>query len=117
MRHRVKGNELGRTQSERKALLRGLAIGLIAHGKVRTTTAKAKALRPFVEPLITRAKTDTVANRRVIAARLANPTAVKKLFSELGPRFAARNGGYTRVIKVSGTRRGDAATVAEVQWV
>lgn len=117
MRHRVRGNALGRTQSERKALLRGLALSLINYGKVRTTEAKARALRPFVEPLVTRAKSDTVANRRLIAARIANPAAVKKLFAEVGPRFAERKGGYTRLIKISGLRRGDAAQVAEVQWV
>ncbi|MEK8022301.1 MAG: 50S ribosomal protein L17 [Candidatus Hydrogenedentota bacterium] len=117
MRHQIRGNALGRTQSERRALMRGLAIGLITHGKVRTTVAKAKALRPFIEPLVTRAKKDTLSNRRIIASRIPNPGVVKKLFADYGPRYAARSGGYTRVIKVSGFRRGDSAEVAEVRWV
>ncbi len=117
MRHNVAGNKLGRLQSERRALLRNLAISLIQHGKVRTTDAKAKALRPFVERLVTRARKDTLSNRRLIASRIPNPPAVKKLFAEYGPRYAERKGGYTRIVKVSGFRRGDATTVAEVQWV
>lgn len=117
MRHRIEGNRLGRTQSERRALMRGLAIGLITSGKIRTTTAKAKALRPFIEPLVSRARRDTLTNRRVVASRLNDPKAVKKLFADYGPRYVERNGGYTRVIKLSGFRRGDAAELAEVQWV
>ncbi len=117
MRHKVAGNALGRTQSERKALLRTMAISLIKHGHIRTTRAKAKELRPFMEPIVTRAKVDTLTNRRIIAARIPHPATVKKLFSEIGPRYADRKGGYLRIIKVSGFRRGDAAVQAEVQWV
>lgn len=117
MRHKVEGNKLGRLQSERKSLLRNLAISLIQHGRIRTTQAKARALRPFVEPLVTRAKVDSLANRRVIASRLPNPGAVKKLFADYGPRYADRKGGYLRIVKVSGFRRGDATVLAEVQWV
>lgn len=117
MRHKVEGNKLGRLQSERKALLRNLAVSLIKHGRIRTTRAKARALRPFVEPLVTRAKVDNLSNRRVIAARLPYPTIVKKLFTEIGPRYADRKGGYLRIVKVSGFRRGDATVLAEVQWV
>lgn len=117
MRHRVRGNRLGRTRSEKRALMRGLAIALINHGKVRTTRARAKELRPFVEPLVTRAKTDSVANRRVIASRIPNPGVVKQLFSEFGPRYKERNGGYLRIVKISGFRRGDGTSEAEVQWV
>ena len=117
MRHQVRGNKLGRTASERRALMRGLAMGLIRSGKVRTTEAKAKALRPFIEPLVTRAKTDTLSNRRIIASRIPHPATVKKLFNEIGPRYADRRGGYTRIIKISGFRRGDATRLAEVQWV
>lgn len=117
MRHGVKIRELSRYGDERKALLKGLALSLIMHGKVRTTVAKAKALRPFIEPLVTRAKKNTLANRRLIASRLPHPAAVKKLFAEYGPRYADRKGGYTRVIKVSGFQRGDGTRLAEVQWV
>jgi len=117
MRHKIEGNRLGRTASERRALMRGLACGLIEHGKVRTTTAKAKALRPFIEPLVSRARKDSVANRRIIAARLHSVDAVKKLFADYAPRYVERPGGYTRIIKVSGFRRGDATELAEVQWV
>ena len=117
MRHRVAGNKLGRTASERRALMRGLAIGIIRSGKVCTTEAKAKALRPFIERLVSRARTDTLANRRVIASRIPNPAAVKKLFAEIAPRYLDRKGGYTRIIKISGFRRGDATRLAEVQWV
>lgn len=117
MRHRVRGSKLGRTQSERKALMRGLAISLIEHGKIRTTVAKAKALRPFIEPLVTRAKEDTLSNRRVIASRIPNKDAVRKLFGEYGPRYEGRPGGYVRIIKVSGFQRGDGTRQAEVHWV
>lgn len=117
MRHRIEGNKLGRNQAERRALMRGLAIGLIRDGKVRTTKAKAKALRPFIEPLVSRARKDTLANRRLVAARLNSPIAVKKLFADYGPKYTERAGGYTRVIKISGFRRGDATELAEVQWV
>ena len=117
MRHRVAGNKLGRTGSERRALMRGLVLGLIKSGTVRTTEAKAKALRPVVERLVTRARKDTLANRRLVAARLPHPAAVKKLFAEIAPRYAGRPGGYTRIVKISGFRRGDATRLAEVQWV
>lgn len=117
MRHKVEGNPLGRMGNERRALMRNMAIALIGRGCIRTTRAKAKALRPFIEPLVTRAKVDSLANRRVIASRLPHPASVKKLFSDYGPRYVDRKGGYTRIIKVSGFRRGDATVMAEVQWV
>jgi len=117
MRHNVAGNRLGRLQSERKALLRGLAIDLILKGKVRTTDAKAKALRPFVERLVTKAKKDNLSNRRLIASRIPHPKAVKKLFSEIATKYIERKGGYLRIVKISGFRKGDASRLSEVHWV
>ncbi|HBW46646.1 TPA: 50S ribosomal protein L17 [bacterium] len=117
MRHRVRGNNLGRMGSERKALLKGMAIDLIIHGKIRTTDAKAKALRPYVERLVTIARKDTLSNRRLIASRLNNPNGVKVLFKTIAPRYAERKGGYLRLIKISGFQRGDATRLSELQWV
>lgn len=117
MRHRVAGNRLGRLQSERRALLKGLAIDLILRSKVRTTDAKAKALKPFVERLVTKARKDSLSNRRLVASRIPHPSAVKKLFSEIAPKYIDRSGGYLRIVKVSGFRRGDASSLSEVQWI
>ncbi len=118
MMHRVKGNRLGRLSNHRRALLRNLAKSMVLDGTIRTTEAKAKALRPFLEKLVTRAKTDSLANRRVIAARLGPSCvgAVKKIFSEIGPRYKERKGGYLRIIKISGFRRGDGTRQAQVLW-
>ncbi|MBL4888953.1 MAG: 50S ribosomal protein L17 [Candidatus Lindowbacteria bacterium] len=117
MRHRVSSKQLDRNRSERRALLRSLARSLIKDGRIRTTVTKAKALRSFIEPLVTKAKKDTLSNRRLIASKLPDKHAVKKLFGDYGPRYSERPGGYVRVIRVSGYRRGDAAQLAEVQWV
>ncbi len=116
MRHRVKGYKLGRTASHRRATLRALATALIRNKKIKTTVAKAKATRMFVEPLITRAKNDTVHNRRIVAAEIHDKAAVKELFEEIAERVAERNGGYTRVIRL-GQRPGDGAEMAILELV
>ncbi len=116
MRHRKKVKKLGRTKAHRKALLRNLASQIILHHEIKTTLAKAKAARSFIERLITYAKNDTVHARRLAFKHLQNRTLVKKLFDEIGPAFEDRNGGYTRVIKL-GQRRGDGAELAVLQLV
>ncbi len=116
MRHRKKVKKLGRPVGHRKALLRNLASQIIEHHEIKTTLAKAKAARSFVERLITYAKHDTVHHRRLAFKQLQNRTLVKKLFDEIGPAFEDRNGGYTRVIKL-GQRRGDGAELAILQLV
>ncbi len=118
MRHMVSGRTFNRDTNARKALLIGLAKNLIEREQIKTTLPKAKDLRGVVEKLITRAKVDTVANRRLIASELGNGTnaTVKKLFTVLGPRYAKRPGGYTRVLK-AGFRYGDAAPMAIIELV
>ncbi|MFH1196353.1 MAG: 50S ribosomal protein L17 [bacterium] len=116
MRHGVKGNHLGRTASHRIATLRSLATHLINHKKIKTTLAKAKALRIFVEPLITKAKTDSVHSRRVIARHINDKDAVKELFGDIATKLAERKGGYTRIVKL-GQRLGDGAQVAILELV
>ena len=100
MRHRKSGRHLNRTSSHRRALMRNLSIALFEHEAIRTTLPKAKELRRVAEPLITLAKVDSVANRRLAFSRLRNKAAVGKLFSEIGPRFRDRAGGYSRVLKM-----------------
>lgn len=116
MRHRNKGRKLNRTSSHRTMMFRNMAASLIRHEVIKTTLAKGKELRSVLEPLITLAKNDSVANRRLAFARLRDKAAVKKLFDELGPRFKERPGGYLRVLK-SGFRPGDAAPTAIVELV
>lgn len=116
MRHRKKGNKLGRTSAHRKATLQALSSALIEHKKIRTTVSKAKALRPFVEPLITRSKDDTEHNRRQVFRRLQNKEAVKELFNEVGPEVGDRPGGYLRIVKL-GKRSGDGTEEALVELV
>ena len=116
MRHRKSGRKLGRNSSHRKAMFRNMAASLVQHETIKTTLPKAKELRRVVEPLITLAKEDGVANRRLAFDRLRDKAAVGKLFSELGPRFKARPGGYLRILK-TGPRPGDAAPMAIVQLV
>jgi len=116
MRHRNKGRVLGRKSTPRKHLLMNLAASVIVHEKVRTTEAKAKEVRPIVERMITSAKTPTLAKRRILIAKLRNEKAVKKLFEVIGPRFAKRDGGYTRIVKI-GFRQGDAAKIALIELV
>jgi len=117
MRHQRKTVKLGRTQGHRNALLSNLAVSLIDHGQIKTTVAKAKAVRPFVEKLVTKAKTGTLHARRMALADLRhNEGAVRKLFTEIGPLNSARKGGYTRIVKL-GMRRSDAAEMAIIEWV
>jgi len=113
MRHHKTGRTLGRKSSHRTAMYRNMAASLIRHETVRTTLPKAKELRRVVEPLITLAKQDAVARRRLAFNRLRDRDSVTKLFNELGPRFKARPGGYLRILKM-GFRRGDSAPMALV---
>ena len=114
MRHRKAGRKLNRTASHRKAMFQNLSQALIKHEQIVTTLPKAKELRRVIEPLITLAKTDSVANRRLAFARTRDNEVVAKLFNELGPRFAARPGGYTRIMKC-GFRTGDKAPMAYIE--
>ncbi len=113
MRHRNSGRRLGRNSSHRKAMFRNMATSMLKHETIKTTLPKAKELRRVVEPLITLAKEDSVANRRLAFDRLRDKEVVGKLFSDLGPRFKDRPGGYLRILKV-GPRPGDAAPMAIV---
>lgn len=116
MRHNKKFNHLGRTASHREALLANLAISLIMHKRITTTLAKAKALKKYVEPLITRSKDDTTNSRRVVFSYLQNKYALKELFGEVAAKVGDRPGGYTRIIKL-GTRQGDAAQICFIELV
>lgn len=116
MRHGDKGNNLSRTASHRKALLSNLACQLFQHKKIVTTLAKAKALRPYVEPLITKSKDNTTHQRRIVFSHLQDKDAVKELFDVISAKIASRPGGYTRVIKL-GKRVGDNAELAMIELV
>ncbi|ABA58757.1 LSU ribosomal protein L17P [Nitrosococcus oceani ATCC 19707] len=114
MRHRYSGRRLNRTSAHRKAMFRNMAVSLIEHEMINTTLPKAKEFRRVAEPLITLAKEDSVANRRLVFSRLRDRKAVTKLFNELGPRYQARPGGYLRILK-RGFRAGDNAPMAIVE--
>jgi large subunit ribosomal protein L17 len=116
MRHGKKFNHLGRKVGHRRALLRNLTISLIEHKRINTTLAKAKALRVFAEPIITKAKDDSTHNRRVVFSYLQNKEAIKELFGDIAKRIGDRPGGYLRIIK-TGTRKGDAAEMAMIEFV
>ena len=116
MRHNKKFNHLGRTASHRSAMLANMAISLIEHKRITTTVAKAKALKKYVEPLITKAKDDSTNSRRVVFSYLQNKEAIKRLFGEVAQKVGDRPGGYTRIIKL-GTRQGDAAQVCFIELV
>ena len=116
MRHRESGRKLGRNSSHRKAMFRNMAVSLVQHEKIETTVTKAKELRRVAEPLITLAKEDTVAKRRLAYARLRDRATVTKLFNELGPRYKGRPGGYIRILKC-GYRAGDKAPMAIAELV
>ena len=116
MRHNKKFNHLGRTASHRAAMLSNMASSLIMHKRLTTTLAKAKALKKYVEPLITRSKDDSTNSRRVVFSYLQNKEALKELFGVVAAKVADRPGGYTRVIKL-GTRQGDAAPIAFIELV
>ncbi len=116
MRHRKSGRKLNRNSSHRQAMFRNMAVSLFEHGAIKTTLPKAKELRRVAEPLITLAKEDSVANRRLAFSRTRSKAAVGKLFEELGPRYRERPGGYMRVLKM-GFRSGDNAPMAYVELV
>ena len=116
MRHRRIGRTLDRSSSARKALLRGLATSVLLYEHVNTTLAKAKAVRPLVERMITKGKKKTLVSRRQLMQVLLSESAVNKVLEELGPRYSTRPGGYTRIVKL-GTRKGDGAEVAQIQLV
>ena len=116
MRHRYSGRKLNKTSYHKRAMFRNMTASLVEHELIKTTLPKAKALRGFAEPLITLAKEDSVANRRLAFDRLRNKEAVGKLFSDLGPRYLERPGGYLRILKC-GVRTGDKAPMAYVELV
>ena len=116
MRHRHSGRQFNRNSSHRKAMFRNMAVSLVEHELIRTTLPKAKELRSYAEPLITLAKNDSVANRRLAFDRTRSKDAVGKLFGELGPRYQTRPGGYIRILKC-GYRTGDKAPMAYVELV
>ena len=117
MRHLNKGRKLGRTMAHRAATLRALAVAVITHEAITTTIPKAREARRFVERLITTARKGTLAHRRLVATRLGDETAAKKLFEDIAPRFATRPGGYTRVVKLARFRIGDGSQLARLELV
>lgn len=116
MRHRKKGNKLGRTSSHRNAMLANMGCSLIEHKRINTTVTKAKALRQFIEPVITKSKNDTTHNRRIVFSYLRQKDAVTTLFREVAVKVGDRPGGYTRIIKL-GNRQGDSAPMAMIELV
>ncbi len=116
MRHGKKFNSLGRQQGHRRALLRNLSCALIEHKRINTTLAKAKSLRVYIEPLVTKAKTDTTHSRRVVFSYLQNKEAIKEVFNTVANKIGDRPGGYTRIIK-TGFRKGDGAEMAMIEFV
>ena len=116
MRHAKKGRKLSRTASHRKATLRNMATSLFRHGRIETTTAKAKELRPFAERLITLARRGDLHARRLAAQKIQDRQVLGNLFDEIAPRYAERPGGYTRILKL-GTRKGDAAEMSLIELV
>src|SRR5438045_9017693 len=113
MRHRAKGRQLSRTSSHKKATLNNMATSLFQHGGIQTTEAKAKELRPFAEKLITLARRGDLHARRLVERKIKDRAILSRLFAEIGPRFAARPGGYTRILKL-GHRAGDGADLARI---
>lgn len=117
MRHHNANRKFGRKKDQRRALLEGLMTSLIRDGKIITTEAKAKELRPAIEKIVTRARTNSVANQRLVVARLGNQkTAAKKMFDEIAPKYTDRQGGYTRITKLP-QRAGDASPMAVIEFV
>lgn len=115
MKHRKKGRKLGRKKDVRRALLKSLAVSFVRYEKIKTTEAKAKELRPFIEKILSRAKEDKLSNRRLVIAKVGE-VAAKKLFEKIAPKYKNRNGGYTRIIKLS-PRKGDASKMAIIEFV
>lgn len=116
MRHAKRINHLGRTDAHRKAMMSNMATSLIMHKRISTTLAKAKELRKFVEPIVTRGKNDTTHSRRIVFSQLQNKYAVTELFREIAPKIASRPGGYTRILK-TGFRKGDNAEMCIIEFV
>jgi len=116
MRHHNRVKKFGRKKNQRHALMRSLAESLLKEGRIKTTESKAKALRPFVERLITLSKTNTLASRRLVRARLGNALGIGKLYKEIAPKYASRSGGYTRVVKME-QRLSDGARMAVIELV
>lgn len=116
MRHHNQNRKFGRPRNQRTALIRGLAVSLLEHGRIQTTEAKARELRPYVEKLITKGKNDTVASRRLVQSTLGEPAkeVVQKLFSDIAKRYTDRNGGYTRIIKLGDTKAGRSEACIEL---
>jgi large subunit ribosomal protein L17 len=114
MRHQAKGRQLSRTSEHRRALLRNMVTSLFLHGRVDTTVAKAKELRPYAERLITLARRGDLHARRLVGRKVRGRDALARLFADIGPRFAARPGGYTRILKL-GHRKGDGADMARIE--
>jgi len=117
MRHRKNSLRLGVKTDHRLAMLRNLTMSLVEHGRIKTTVARAKRLRPFVERIVTRLKDPSVANLRLANAKLANREVALKIAQEISPKFATRPGGYTRIMKLARPRMGDAADMALIEWV
>ncbi len=117
MRHKVDRRKLGRTASHRKAMMANMAASLLKHERIETTLAKAKELRRFVEPIITRAKEDTIHNKRMIRRKISDRKIINKLFENIVPRYTNRNGGYTRIIRLSKFRKGDNSRMALIELV
>lgn len=117
MRHHNSKRKFGRSKNQKKALMSSLALNLIVRGKIKTTTPKAKELRPFIEKLVTKAKKDTLANRRLIVSKLINrDKEVQKLFKTIAPKYVDQKGGYTRIIK-AGVRKSDSAEMSIIEFV
>lgn len=117
MRHHNSNRKFGRTKNQRHALIKGLMLALIAHGKIETTEAKAKELRPFIEKMVTKANMDTLSSRRLVISRLYNLTAeANKLINEIAPKYKGRSGGYTRITKLP-RRAGDASKMAIIEFI
>jgi large subunit ribosomal protein L17 len=114
MRHQAKGRQLSRTSEHKRALMRNMATSLMLHGRIETTVAKAKELRPYAEKLITLARRGDLHARRLVAQKIRERDALSRLFTEIGPRFAARPGGYIRILKL-GHRAGDGAEMARIE--
>lgn len=116
MRHHDKTKKLGRQKDQRNALMRSLSCALVEKGRITTTKAKAKALRPYIEKIITKGKDDSLANRRVVLSRLGREDIVKKIFEEISPRYLERPGGYTRITKLP-VRKSDASPMVIIEFV
>ena len=117
MRHRKEGKKFSRKTGQRKAFMRGLALNVLKRERVETTVTRAKAIRPVVERAVTIAKKDTLASRRLLLSRFNDETIVKKLMEDLGPRYKARAGGYTRIVKSGKIRKRDGVQVATIEFV